>query len=104
MIKHEYIICAAIWFDDGIDRELPEIQGRTGFVIAGRRHHNCFNTAHILTDGGLRKDLPQQEVQGFLTNKNRFIDRHEAVKVAFEVKQTEFMSEHPQGLFSEDLY
>lgn len=104
MRKDEYIICAAIWFDDQIDRELPEIKGNTGFVIAGRRHHNCFHVASIFSENGKRKNLPQKEVQGFLTNKNRFVDRTEAAKIAFEAKQIDEPTTHPIGLFSEDLY
>jgi len=103
MRKEEYIICAAIWFDDGIDRELPEIEGKTGYVIAGRRHHNVFFTASVLTQGG-RICLPEKEVQGFITNKNRFVDRIEAADIAFKAGQIEQPTTHPLGLFSEDLY
>lgn len=103
MRKDEYIICAAIWFDDDIDRELPEIKDKTGFVIAGRRHHNCFHIASVLTGGG-RICLPQKEVQGFLTNKNRFVDRIEAADIAFKAGQIDQPTTHKLGLFSEDLY
>lgn len=104
MRKDEYIICAAIWFDDDVDRDLPEIEGKTGYVIAGRRHHNCFHIAHILTSGGLRKDLPLKEVQGFLTNKNRFVNRIEAADIAYKAGQIDQPTTHPRGLYSEDLY
>jgi len=105
MIKHEYIICSAIWFDDGIhhnDKSLPK--GETGYVVCGRRHHNCFHTASILDPQ--RKYIKEQheKEQGFMTNKNRFVSRLEAVDIAFNAGQTETRTEHPVGLFSEDLY
>jgi len=103
MRKDEYILCAAIWFDDGVDRELPEIKGKTGFVITGRRHSNCYHIAHVLT-GGLRKDLPQKDEEGFLTNKTRFVGRHEAAEIAFVARQINERTTHPRGLYSEDLY
>lgn len=103
MRKDEYIICAAIWFDDEIDRQLPEIESNTGYVIAGRRHHNCFFTASVLSEGG-RICLPLKEVQGFLTNKNRFVDRKEAAEIAYKAGQIDQPTTHPIGLFSEDLY
>jgi|AntRauTorckE6833_2_1112554.scaffolds.fasta_scaffold00137_37 hypothetical protein len=42
-----------------------------------------------------------EHIQGFLTNQNRFVDREEGGKIAFEAKQTKELKEH---LFSEDLY
>ena len=40
-------------------------------------------------------------VQGFLTDKNRFVDRGEASRIAFEAGQ---VGEDDGCLFSEDLY
>jgi hypothetical protein len=42
-----------------------------------------------------------EEIQGFLTNKNRFVDREEGAKIAFTAKQ---VNEPLKQLFSEDLY
>jgi hypothetical protein len=40
-------------------------------------------------------------VQGFLTNKNRFVDRQEAGIIALKAKQ---IDTETQMLYSEDLY
>lgn len=40
-------------------------------------------------------------VQGFLTNKNRFVDRKEAAQIALKCNQ---ISEPKRILFSEDVY
>lgn len=40
-------------------------------------------------------------VQGFLTNKNRFVDRKEGGEIAFAAGQIKELKRH---LFSEDLY
>jgi hypothetical protein len=42
-------------------------------------------------------------IQGFLTNKNRFVDRIEARKIAFEMNQVK-ETINSKKLFSEDLY
>jgi|APSaa5957512576_1039674.scaffolds.fasta_scaffold03230_10 hypothetical protein len=102
MRKDEYIICSAIWFDDGIDHEDMTIGGKTGFVICGRRHHNCFHTDSILDPK--RKYIKFEKEQGFVTNKNRFVDRNEAVDIAFDAGQTYERTPHSMGLFSEDLW
>ena len=41
------------------------------------------------------------EVQGFITNTDRFVDREEASKIAFESGQTK---ELKKRLYSEDIY
>ncbi len=102
MRQDEYIICSAVWFDDGIDHEDQTIKGETGFVVCGRRHHNCFHTACILDDE--RKYKAHEKAQGFVTNKDRFVDRIEGAKIAFEAKQIEQPTNHRLGLFSEDLW
>ena len=103
MRKDEYIICAATWFDDEIDRELPELNGKTGYVIAGRRHSNVAFTISVLSPNGAIRRQPK-EVDGFLTNKNRFVDRKEAADIAFKAGQIAQPTTHPLGLYSEDLY
>lgn len=103
MRKEEYIICSAIWFDDNINHEDRSLDGKTGFVICGRRHHNCFHTLAITSN---RSDthLNYEKEQGFLTNKDRFVSRIEASEIAFLAGQIEQRTTHPLGLFSEDLY
>lgn len=98
--KQEYILCAAIWFDDGIKREHEVTNIETGFVVCGRRHHNCFSLLYHLSN----KDtsyLKLEKEQGFITSKNRFVDRYEAMKIAHAANQT---NKTEGQLFSEDLY
>jgi hypothetical protein len=105
----EYILCAAVWY-----LELPMVKGEIlnnrgfrpynvdkGIVFSGWRHGNCIYQMVAIT--GLRS-VPNEsgpEVQGFLTNKNRFVDREEAAQIAFDAGQTETLLKR---LFSEDLY
>ncbi len=98
--KKEYILCAAIWFDDGIENRYQPFNIKTGLVLCGWRHGCIFPQI-----GGLvieRKNLGViNEVQGFLTNLNRFVEREEAAKIAFDANQ---IDKELNRLFSEDLY
>ena len=106
--KKEYILCAAIWYKDiplqkVIDGVLPKNCDR-GLVVLGHRHGQCMWTMSSLT--GLRsvtnaEDGVGEYEQGFLTNKNRFVDREEGGKIAFDAGQTEDLR---TTLYSEDLY
>lgn len=95
----KYITCSAIWFNDGEKYEHQPFNIKTGFVVCGHRHHNCFMTTHILgyNKSGNRVD----EVQGFMTSKNNFVDREEAAMIAFAAGQT---NELYEKLFSENIY
>lgn len=83
----ETILCAAIWY-----KELPlikpsvlQIRGNSpynvdkGIVFCGWRHSNCIYQKVAIT--GLRDAESGENTQGFLTNKNRFVDRQEAYKL-----------------------
>lgn len=107
----EYILCAANRYDDDIKHEHQPKGITTGFVICGRRHHNCITTfAQIVgfpySELGLR--IHNTEVQGFLTNTDRFVSRKEAYKISFNANQihgpNKCISENSIGLTSEDLY
>jgi len=78
--NEEYILCAAIWYDDGVFYEHQPFNIKTGFVICGHRHHNCFMTAYILNKD--KKLQGYNEIQGFVTNTNNFVDRAEAFRIA----------------------
>ena len=104
----EYILCAAIWYKDiPLKREISGVLPKNcdaGLVVLGHRHGQCMWTMSSLT--GLRtctfgEDCSGDHVQGFLTNKNRFVDRTEGGEIAFAAGQT---SELKLTLFSEDLY
>lgn len=48
-MKKEFIICAAIWYNDGKEHIHQPKNIKKGFVICGRSHHNCYATASALT-------------------------------------------------------
>ena len=96
----EYILCAAIWFDDGKQYLYQPKNIKTGLVLCGHRHNCIFTQIGGLV--GERKMLGMYErEQGFLTNKNRFVGREEAGKIAYEAGQ---IDQPITRLFSEDLY
>ena len=105
----EYILCAAVWYKD-LPIKKPEILEPRGFrpynvdrgvVVSGWCHGNCIYQMVAIT--GLRS-IPAEageEIQGFLTSRNRFVDRKEAGEIAFAAGQT---TELKKTLYSEDLY
>lgn len=110
-MEKERIICAANWYDDRVTRLHKPINITTGFVTCGHRHHNCINTFAQIVGFPYNEeamDIHKTEVQGFLTNTNRFVDRKEAYKIAFEADQiigpNKGCPENTIGLTSEDLY
>jgi len=99
----EEIICSAIWFDDGKEYVHMPKNIKTGYVICGRRHHNCFAIlGQVLQKDKNYKDL--DDVQGFLTNFDRFVNREEAWKIAESANQIINQSGAKGTLYSEDLY
>ena len=104
MEKKEYILCSAVLFNDDIEHVHQPENIKTGYVICGQRHHNCYMTVDILSGGVIMQE--KDDVQGFLTNTNRFVCRREGMKIAIEAKQVEEgkLGNPRIGLFSEDLY
>jgi len=104
----EYILCAAIWYKD-LEVSEPHrgaipFNCDVGVVVCGWRHSNCIWVTKCLS--GLRTvtfgpNSVGETVQGFLTNKNRFVDREEGGKIAFDAGQIEDETDY---LFSENLY
>ena len=90
VVPDEYILCAAIDY--------------YGFIISGFRHKDC---AKILDKISLNdNDLYPR---GFLTSKNRFVDRKEAWKIALANNQIKYgLAASDRGedsiLISENLY
>lgn len=82
MRTDEYILCAAIHFDDKNHHLHQPKNIDTGFVVCGRRHHNIFTTVSILSDGDIRPGT-YPIIQGFLTSYDRFLTRDEAATMAF---------------------
>ena len=91
------IICAAIYFDDGKNHVHQPKNIDKGFVICGRRHHNCFTTYSLIKNAKINS----ANTQGFLTDDDRFVNREEGMTIAFEAGQ---IPEKKMRLFSEDLY
>lgn len=102
--KEEYILCAANHYNDGEKQIHGPRNIESGFVICGRRHHNCISifaqmVGFPYNKRGLR--LMNTEIQGFLTSTNRFVTREHGAEIAYVAGQTD---ELKKRLFSEDLY
>ena len=103
----EYVICAAIWYKD--DTEAPKgaiAQNiNNGVVIGQYRHNNCINVrasnplwnAKKLSErlGGNPLKITKygdtleffDYVDGFLTSDGRFVDRWQAMEIAYKAGQ-----------------
>lgn len=100
MVRGErYILCSAIHFDDGKKHVHVPVNIKSGYVVCGRRHHDCFYTCGTL-DPDL-KYLKFEKEQGFVTNDNHFVTREAAAEIALASGQ---IKEEKIRLFSEDLY
>lgn len=113
--EKEYIICSAIWFNDGKKHDDQPKNIETGLVVTGRRHHNCYATltaiaASIGLDERIRllMDKADRDKQGFITNTDRYVDRKEAYIIAKASNQIKFgaglTDKENQILISENLY
>ena len=107
MDAKEYILCAAIWYKD-LPLIKPEVLEHRGFgpynvdkgvVLCGWRHPNCIYQKVAIT--GLRDAESGEKVEGFLTSKNRFVEREEGLQIAIKTNQTTKLT---GILYSEDLY
>jgi len=79
-----YVLCAAIWYDDGEKSPSNVHNIKTGQVILGYRHGNCYQILkQLYPDRRYVKDC----VEGFLTSNDLFIDRKQGAKLAYDQKQ-----------------
>ncbi len=102
----ERIYCSAIWYKDMPTAKYRPINIDTGLVVEGHRHADVIRTMVNLL--GKRtcqfgEDCAGESVQGFVTNKNRFVDRSEAMQIARAANQV-ISDTTFQELYSEDLY
>lgn len=99
--KPEYIICAAIWYKEQNTAKILPVNIHNGVVVCGHRHPHCIHAFIALS--GLRSVTVEcgEYSQGFLTSKNRFVDRADAAEIAFNSGQIE---KELKTLFSEDIY
>lgn len=106
--KVEYILCSAIHYEDSIKHQGQPKNITTGFVIVGRRHHNCIAMLPIIFGSidNYEKSKVRREHQGFLTSFDRYVDRKEAYLIAKSQGQLlhNLHDENNLQLFSEDLY
>ena len=98
--KLEYVLCAANYYYDGLDWAFQPYNIDKGFVICGWRHANA-GESYLAANRFVRTwgDC----IQGFLTNKNRFLTRAEALEL---VKSNGQLTKPLLGgeLTSEDLW
>lgn len=117
--NQEHILCAAIWINDHKKHEGQPENISEGFVICGRRHHNCYQTIKSLTGqnpnesiGALLNSMSEEDQrnhQGFITSLDRFVNRNEGFKIAKANNQIQFgLKATDNGedsiLISENLY
>jgi hypothetical protein len=82
----EICICAALRLSDGR-------------IVRGHRHDDCFRTLSGWMCGEV--DRPEQ---GFVTSRNRFVDRVEAFRLQKAAHVESLTGYRGEQLFSEDLY
>lgn len=119
-LREEYIICSAVHFDNGIVYQEQPSNIKTGIVVAGRRHNNCFYSLKQMGLYGDSKVTKENTIAGFITNYDRFLNRKEAFVLAKKNNQllmpelhhktdsdimfSDKFGEHESILTSEDLY
>jgi hypothetical protein len=98
--EREYIMCAANHHDDGKDHLFQPYNIDKGYVIGGWRHP-CIGQVFMATHPDAKRW--DDCIQGFLTNKNRFLTREEGLEL---VKTNGQLKGNIQGgeLTSEDLW
>jgi len=72
----EYVMCAANWVDNGKDILFQPYNIPIGVVYCGWRHPCIIQQYREIYKVGEVK-----EIQGFLTTKNRFLNRKEALEL-----------------------
>src|SRR5690349_18470810 len=98
----ERIICSAVWFKSSDVKYVHQPKNiDKGYVVSGRRHHNCF-TLHFILTGRLLKGAEHEE--GFITDTDRFVGREEAMAIAKKCGQVTSQQSLRDKLYSEDLY
>lgn len=87
--RREVCICAGLLLDDGR-------------VIRGHRHDGCMQTLAGMHWTG----RVTQEMQGFVTSRNRWVDRSEGARLQNAAGVVSVLTGKPVRLtlFSEDLY
>lgn len=101
--KPELIVCAAIKFIERMQREINLNRNGVELIVPMVRHYSP-DGREVLESIKSDRELEELE-QGFITNKGRFVDREEALKIAKENNQIKFdIGYNTKFLFSEMLY
>ncbi len=82
----EYVLCAAIHFDDGKKYEHQPVGIESGLVLCAYGHAFVYQQLGGLV-GQRKKLLIFEKQQGFLTSHNRFVSRKEAGEIAIAAGQ-----------------
>ena len=99
--NEEQILCAAIWYKEVEPRATHRpINTPGGIVLCGYRHGDIISQVLPLT--GERQFKLGEHIQGFLTNKNRFVSREEGAEIW--IKNGGQLKYSVDKLYSEDLY
>jgi hypothetical protein len=98
----EKILCSAIWYKELPTPVFRPINVDKGIVFCGLRHVFCLHQMVSMT--GKKQNEVGHYVQGFLTDKNRFVDRKEAARIAIESHQIEKLDHFKNELDSSDIF
>lgn len=103
MISHEKVMCSAILVHDHSIKCIHKPTNiEKGLVITGYRHCDCFEVISRIYPRDVF--IKHGHTQGFLTNKNRFVDRVEAKLIATQTNQLLERASNGNELFSEDVW
>jgi hypothetical protein len=128
--EEECILCAAIHYDNGLEYNFHYNYGvKTGFVLCGYKHPHIISVLptnpywlqrkfeendreviqkyeELCVKYGWQEDSLTRckVIQGFITNKGRFVNREEAFQIALKAGQINENAGVDRELFSEDLY
>ena len=95
--KREFIMCAAIYVNDGEEHVHQPHNIKTGYCLYGPKHAHCIATSYILNPSHKASDMHNS---GFVTSLYRYVDREEGARIAYAAGQIP----NPKDiLFSEDL-
>lgn len=107
--QSEYVMCAANYYDDGYEHKFQPYNLNTGFIVCGWRHPNAGASYSAIVTRFFDRSAEEHVkwsfgcIQGFLTTKNRFLTRAEALEL---VKSNGQLTKPIIGgeLTSEDLW
>lgn len=101
LLAHEIVICSAVRLNDG-------------YIVRGHRHDDAMRAAAARGDYPQRQHGPMRaDQQGFVTSRNRFVSRHEAMALqkAAGIPSADLVAKgyrdtslRGDTLFSEDVY